>query len=188
MNILDILLPAGVLVSMGTIFGAGLAYAGKKLAVPVDPRVEQVRECLPGAGCGACGYAGCDAYAAAVVNDGAPVNACPVGGASAAEKIGAIMGVEATVGTRMVATVLCQGDKDHCKTKFEYEGLGECRALFLTSGGDKSCKYACLGLGSCAKVCDFGAITVENRLVSINPDKCMGCGKCIEIFNLPRNI
>ena len=68
MNVLDILLPAGVLGGMGVLFGAGLAFASKKLAVPVDERVEKVRECLPGAGCGACGYTGCDSYAAAVVN------------------------------------------------------------------------------------------------------------------------
>ena len=178
MNILDILLPTGILVSMGALFGAGLSYAGQKLAVPVDERIEQVRECLPGAGCGACGYTGCDSYAAAVVNDGAPVNACPVGGAAVAQAIAAIMGVEAGKTTRMVATVLCQGDSEHCKTKFNYEGLTECRALFLTSGGDKACKYSCLGLGSCARVCDFGAITIHDRLVSVDPDKCKGCTVC----------
>ena len=70
---------------MGALFGAGLAFAGKKLAVPVDERIERVRECLPGAGCGACGFTGCDSYAAAVVNDGAPVNCCPVGGAKVAK-------------------------------------------------------------------------------------------------------
>lgn len=181
MMLSDILLPAGILGSMGVLFGAGLAFASQKLAVKVDERVVQVRETLPGAGCGGCGYAGCDAYAAAVVNEGAPVNRCPVGGEKVAREIAAIMGVEAGSSTRMVATVLCQGDADTCKIKFPYEGLTECRALFLASGGDKACKYSCLGLGSCAKVCDFGAITVENRLVHIDPDKCKGCGKCIQV-------
>ena len=44
MNILEMLLPAGVLGGMGVLFGAGLAFASKKLAVPVDERVEKVRE------------------------------------------------------------------------------------------------------------------------------------------------
>ena len=109
----EILLPAAILGGMGALFGAGLAFAGKKLAVPVDERIERVRECLPGAGCGACGFTGCDSYAAAVVNDGAPVNCCPVGGAKVAKAIGEIMGVDAGDSVRMVATVLCQGDKDH---------------------------------------------------------------------------
>jgi len=180
-NIGDILLPAGVLGSMGVVFGAGLAYASKKLAVPVDERIEKVRNCLPGAGCGACGFTGCDSYAAAVVNDGAPTNCCSVGGDGVAKQIAEIMGVEAQATTKMVATVICRGDSDHCKTKYEYDGLMECRAMFLASGGDKSCKFACLGLGSCAKVCDFGAITVENRLVKVDAEKCHGCGKCIEV-------
>ena len=80
MNVLDILLPAGVLGGMGVLFGAGLAFASKKLAVPVDERVEKVRECLPGAGCGACGYAGWESHGAADVTEGAPGDGCPVGG------------------------------------------------------------------------------------------------------------
>ena len=91
------------------------------------------------------------------------------------------MGVDGGDSVRMVATVLCQGDKDHCKIKYEYEGLMECRAMFLASGGDKACKYACLGLGSCARVCEFGAITITDRLVHIDPEKCRGCGKCMEV-------
>ena len=183
MDFRPILTAALMIGGMGLIFGALLAIVGRIFRVEEDPRKAQVRECLPGANCGGCGYAGCDAYAAAVVNEGAPVNRCPVGGEKVAREIAAIMGVEAGSSTRMVATVLCQGDADTCKIKFPYEGLTECRALFLASGGDKACKYSCLGLGSCAKVCDFGAITVENRLVHIDPDKCKGCGRCIGACN-----
>lgn len=100
-----------------------------------------------GAGCGACGYAGCDSYAAAVVQEGAATNLCPVGGAAVAKKIAAIMGKEAEENpVRMVATVLCRGDNDMCHSRFEYQGLQECRAAFLASGGAKACKYSCLGL------------------------------------------
>lgn len=183
----QILIPTAILGGMGILFGAGLAFAGKKLAVKEDERIQKVRDCLPGAGCGACGYPGCDGYAAAVVNDGAPTNRCPVGGAAAAKAISEIMGVaveESAV--RMVATVICRGDDEHCKRRFQYEGLQECRAAFLASGGDKACKYACLGLGSCAKVCPFGAIHVENGLVHIDQSLCMGCKKCIAVC--PKNV
>ena len=80
---------------MGLIFGAGLAYASQKFAVEVDERVSAIRDILPGANCGACGYPGCDGLASAIVAGEAPVNACPVGGADAAEKIASVMGVEA---------------------------------------------------------------------------------------------
>ena len=37
-----------------------LTVASKFMAVEVDERIPMVRECLPGANCGACGFAGCD--------------------------------------------------------------------------------------------------------------------------------
>ncbi len=185
--LLQILIPTLLLGGMGALFAAGLAYAGKKLAVPQDERIDQVRACLPGAGCGACGYTGCDSYAAAVVQEGAATNLCPVGGAAAAQQIAKIMGADASEApVRMVATVLCRGDNDMCHSRFEYKGLQECRAAFLASGGAKACKYSCLGLGSCEKVCAFGAIHVENGLVHIDPDKCTGCKRCISVC--PKNV
>ena len=36
-----------------------LGFAAKKFAVEVDPREEEIAGNLPGANCGACGYAGC---------------------------------------------------------------------------------------------------------------------------------
>ena len=63
-------------------------------AVEVDERVPLVRECLPGANCGGCGFAGCDDYAANLIaNPDLPTNLCPVGGAAVAQKISEIMGV-----------------------------------------------------------------------------------------------
>ena len=62
-----ILIATVTIVAIGVIVGAGLVYTGKKFYVPVDEREAAVRECLPGNNCGACGYAGCDAMAAAIV-------------------------------------------------------------------------------------------------------------------------
>ena len=58
------------------------------MAVSVDERVALIREVLPGANCGACGFAGCDDYAAALGSDSdvAP-NLCPPGGTSVAAQI-----------------------------------------------------------------------------------------------------
>ena len=60
--------------------------------VEEDPRIGQVLECLPGANCGGCGFPGCGGCASAIVAGTAPVNACPVGGAAVAEKVGAYHG------------------------------------------------------------------------------------------------
>ena len=43
----------------------------------------------------------------------------------------------------------------------------------------KACKAGCIGCGKCAKVCAFDAITVENGLAYIDPQKCKLCRKCV---------
>ena len=62
----SILLAVVLVASIGLIAGVGLAVASVVMAVPKDETAEAVRECLPGANCGACGYSGCDGYAAAL--------------------------------------------------------------------------------------------------------------------------
>ena len=42
----------------------------------------------------------------------------------------------------------------------------------------KACSVACIGCGKCAKVCTFDAITIENFLAYIDPNKCKLCRKC----------
>jgi Na+-translocating ferredoxin:NAD+ oxidoreductase RNF subunit RnfB len=44
----------------------------------------------------------------------------------------------------------------------------------------KSCQVACIGCNKCLKVCAFDAITIENNLAYINPNKCKLCRKCVE--------
>ena len=56
-----ILLPVVVFLVLGGLMGALLAVASKVFAVQKNEKAEAVAECLPGANCGGCGYAGCDA-------------------------------------------------------------------------------------------------------------------------------
>lgn len=177
----SILYPVLVLGGLGLIFGVGLAVASKAFAVKVDPKEEQVRAALPGANCGACGYPGCDGLAKAIAAGKAPVNACPVGGAQSAEKIGQIMGVAADAGEKKVAKVLCQGTSCNAKEKYEYNGIKDCKAANNVQGGNKSCQYGCLGFGTCVDACKFDAINIVDGIAQIDPEKCTACGKCIEV-------
>jgi len=69
-----------VLAGLGIVFGVALAIVAARFVVKVDPKVEQVRETLPGANCGACGFAGCMGYAEAVVgNPDVAVSMCAPG-------------------------------------------------------------------------------------------------------------
>lgn len=168
------------LAGIGVVFGFGLAMAAKRFSVKIDPRVEQVKDVLAHAHCGACGYAGCEQYAEAVVkNPDVSPNLCIPAGARAAEKIAIITGKKAEFKEREYARVFCQGGSENSNKRFKYEGIVDCRAAVLAGGGDKSCIYGCLGYGTCQRVCPFGAISMSDKgLPIIDEQKCTGCKKC----------
>lgn len=45
------------------------------------------------------------------------------------------------------------------------------------------CSVACIACGLCKKKCDtiVQAITIENNLAYIDPDKCIACGQCVPV-------
>ncbi|MGX8706016.1 MAG: RnfABCDGE type electron transport complex subunit B [bacterium] len=169
-----------VIAVVGIIVGAGLVFTGKKFYVEVDAREAAVRECLPGNNCGACGFAGCDAMAAAIASGEAPVNGCPVGGGPVAEKIGAIMGAAAGAMERNVAFVRCKGDCDVTHDQGIYIGIKDCRAAVMAGINVTDCAYGCLGFGSCQTVCPQNAIKVVNGVAKVNRRLCVGCGLCVK--------
>ncbi len=170
-----------VLGVLGVVFGIALAIVASKFVVKVDPKVEQVRETLPGANCGACGFAGCMGYAEAVVgNPDVAVNMCAPGKAPVAEKIAVITGKKAEKVDPKIARVFCQGGRSKSQRKFVYTGVMDCTAAVLAAGGDKSCEFGCLGYGTCMRACPFDAIRMSaDNLPIINPEKCTACGKCV---------
>ena len=193
---MDILIAIGILGGLGLVFGLVLAAASKVFYVETDPRLEQLNECLPGANCGGCGFAGCGAYAEAVLKGEAPVGKCASGGNEAAKAMAAIMGVQAEEMTRKVAMVRCSGARTYdaegnltkgAKMKATYEGFHDCLAASKVGGsGPLSCKFGCLGYGSCTKVCKYGAISVKNGVAVVDEDLCVGCMACAQVC--PRKI
>jgi electron transport complex protein RnfB len=158
---------------LGIAFGLGLAYASKRFEVHVDPREEKVLDALPGANCGTCGFPGCAAYAHAVV---AQPNLCIPGGVDTAELLAAIMGVAAEATEPKKAVCYCR--RTNVKKVYEYGGIDDCRAAAMLHGGAYECYWACLGLGTCARMCPFGAIAMVDGLPEVDEEKCTGCGLC----------
>ena len=87
----EILYAVLVLGIMGAVFGAVLAIASKVFAVKTDERLPKLVEALPGANCGGCGFAGCQAYAQAVLEGRAEIGLCVAGGQASADRMAAVM-------------------------------------------------------------------------------------------------
>ncbi len=184
---IEILIPFLILAVMGLLFGIGIGLVSKKFSVPQDPKFPLIRDALPGANCGGCGYAGCDAYAKAVVSGEAPINACAVGGEAASQKMAEVLGVKVQAVEKEVAYVQCSGECGVVHEKMRYDGVASClEASLVPGGGPKSCSYGCLGFGTCVKVCKFNAIHVENGLAKVDESKCVGCGACVSVC--PKNV
>ncbi|MDD3142423.1 MAG: Fe-S cluster domain-containing protein [Lachnospiraceae bacterium] len=175
-----VILIIAVMGLVGLFFGLVLAIANKKLAVELNPLIHLVEDVLPKGQCGGCGFAGCQAYAEAVVTDPdvAP-NLCTPGKEAVAKKVSEITGKKAKDLEERRAFVRCNNPITTAPKKYEYSGIDDCVAMSLLYFGPKSCRYGCIGHGTCAKHCPFNAIEMsETGLPVINKDRCTGCGKC----------
>lgn len=177
---MEILIPIITMAALGLLFSAGLVVAYQKLKVEENPKVAAVSESLPQANCGACGYAGCQAFAEAVVRGEAEPNGCPVGGAATAQKIAEILGVEVGEIIKKVARLHCRGTREAAKDRGVYQGLTTCYAANLV-GGNKQCTFGCLGYGDCVRACQFDALFMgADGLPYVIEEACTACGKCVD--------
>lgn len=169
-----------VLTSLGLVFGFILAFANKKFSIEVNPLIHIVEDVLPKGQCGACGYAGCMAYAEAVVlNPDVPPNMCIPGKEPIAKAVAELTGKVAAAVEPRIAQVRCAGTNEKAVKSYEYAGVQDCVAANLLFGGPKTCKFGCLGMGTCVSNCPFNAMSMsEAGLPIIDPEKCTGCGKC----------
>lgn len=175
---MEILIPVLIVAALGLIAGAGLSLASKYMAVPVDERQEKIREALPGANCGACGYSGCDGYAEAIAKGEAQPDKCAPGGQTTLDALSEILG-QALESNPKIAFIACGGNDERCTKKFDYEGLSSCTSASLMHSGALDCKFGCLGFGDCAAACPFGAISIIDGRPVVCSELCTGCGNCV---------
>ena len=118
---MEILIPILAVTVIGLICAVGLAVASSVMAVKEDTRFTEIRECLPGANCGACGYTGCDGYAKALLEPGTKTNLCVPGADAVAAQIAALLGVAVEDVVEKIAVVQCAGTCD-CTNKTHFSG------------------------------------------------------------------
>lgn len=157
-----------------------LSFLGTKMAVERDPRIDEVRGHLSGANCGGCGYAGCDAFAEALVKGEANLSKCNATSRQGKANIAKILNLAVDNSKRTVAVVRCNGG-NLCKNKYEYQGYGDCVSAEILAGGSKACEYGCMGLGSCSDACRYNAISVskDHAVAKVDYGVCTSCGACI---------
>ena len=140
---MEIVIPVILLLAIGVICALLLTLASVFFGVKGDERAAEIRDCLPGANCGACGFSGCDGYAKALAEKKVDkTNLCTPGGDPAACAIASILGVEAEGVIEKVAYVACRGTCDIVERKYIYRGDKTCAAAKILYQGDKSYTFA----------------------------------------------
>ncbi len=167
-----------ILLAIGLFFAIMLTVANRKLKVAVDPRVASVRDALPGANCGGCGFASCDQFAEALAGGQVDPGGCVAIGAAAKAALAAILGVEVQTAAPKKAVIHCGARRGDRHGLAEYSGAPSCTEANLVAGV-MACTYGCLGLGECERACPFDAIAMAEGLPVVSIERCTGCGKCV---------
>lgn len=174
----------GIIAGLAIVFAILILIVTKICRVHEDEKVIKILENLAGANCGGCGHTGCEGFAKSLAEGKACLNDCKATSNEAKAVIAKISGLPFTAEEPTMAVVHCSGGEE-AVDKFGYVGNSGCHNQMVFHGGRKLCTTACLGGGSCEKVCPVNAVRVEDKLAKVNPSLCISCGACI--ISCPRN-
>lgn len=186
-SLINIFIAVGFMASLGLVLASVLVIANRRLYVYEDPKIDEVEEMLPHANCGACGTAGCRAFAEKLVAGELQPGGCTVNSKDMNLLIARFLGVELGDQQKRIARLACAGGTHVARQHGHYQGVDSCRAATMISGGGKGCAWGCLGLGDCEQACDFDAIVMDrHELPQVDSEKCTACGDCVE--SCPRDL
>jgi len=188
MNILGVV----ILTIVGFVSAVCIFFVNKYLPKEAEHlrKAEEIANILPGMNCGACGQAGCFAYAQALAKDTSVIvkNPCMalMKNEDSVAKLEEKLGIKlASSGMSKCAIIRCNGKSD---IVFDYKGIDTCKAAAQLAGGYKKCPFGCLGLGDCISVCPEGGISIdpEKNIAVVDHKKCIGCSLCAK--ECPNNL
>jgi Na+-translocating ferredoxin:NAD+ oxidoreductase subunit B len=120
-------------------------------------KAEEIFAALPQTQCTRCGYPDCQAYANAIVQDGAAINQCSPGGAEGIQRLSRITG----------QTILPLNPEN---------GIEGARSVAFID------ENWCIGCTLCLDVCPTDAIIGSNKLMhTVIEPHCTGCELCIPV-------
>ena len=197
-----ILVAVGVLVAIGLICALILVIAAKFFAVKVDEKEQNIRACLPGANCGACGFTGCENTTRNYDYKGIPTcagaklfyggdGACSSGclGYGDCAKVCPSNAIYNNNGVACVDPEKCTGCGLCTKACPNFvirlvpttaTAVVACSNKDKGAAAVKECKASCIGCKKCENICPADAIKVEDNFAHIDYTKCVHCNACTE--------
>lgn len=153
--LLPVLTAVLAMTTIGLAAGLLLGYAARRIKGSSHSLIERVNDLLPQTQCAQCGYPGCRPYAAAIVEDEAPINLCPPGGRKTMEGLARLL------------------DRDVLPLQHPAAAPPPGVVAVIDEA-------ACIGCTWCREACPVDAIAgAHHYLHTVIAGECTGCALCL---------
>lgn len=187
--LLGITVTASAVCVLALLVAVLVSVGGGGKSAEKEIKKEKILDYLPGDNCGACGCKTCADLAEKIAEGKCSPSSCLSGGAPVAQAVGVVVGREDESTEPVRAQVMCSCTDSTAAKKYRFDtdgGEPDCLSAMHLGGGERECRFACIGMGSCQKSCPYGAISIVNGTASVDYRRCTGCGICTDVC--PKNL